>query len=414
MSRRVVITGIGAITPIGCGAEGLWEGVRRGEPAGRRITRFDPAGLRSQVAAEIPTFDPTEYVSAKRARRLDLFSQLSVAASAQALADASLAGGARELRRAAVYLGSALGGVPPSEEEHARFVGGGLRAVSPMLALSVFGGAGATNVAMEFGMRGPSMGNANSCASGATAIGEAFRLVRSGSVDVALAGGVEAPIAPLTIGAFALIRATTTRNEDPRSASRPFDRDRDGFLMAEGGAMLVLEELGHAERRGARPYAELNGYGATNDAHHMTAPLPSGEEAALAMTLAMREAGRGPDEIGYVNAHATATPLGDPAEARAVRRALGAAADRTPVSGTKGLHGHSLGASGAIEAAITALALDRGWLPPTANLEGPDPACELAHVPAGGKEEAADVAVTNSFGFGGFNASLVLSRWQEA
>jgi 3-oxoacyl-[acyl-carrier-protein] synthase II len=414
VSRRVVITGIGAITPIGSGAEGLWEGVRRGEPAGRRITRFDPAGLRSQVAAEILTFDPTEYVSAKRARRLDLFSQLSVAASAQALADASLAGGARELRRAAVYLGSALGGVPPSEEEHARFVDGGLRAVSPMLALSVFGGAGATNVAMEFGMRGPSMGNANSCASGATAIGEAFRLVRSGSVDIALAGGVEAPIAPLTIGAFALIRATTTRNEDPRGASRPFDRDRDGFLMAEGGAMLVLEELGHAERRGARPYAELNGYGATNDAHHMTAPLPSGEEAALAMTLAMREAGRGPDEIGYVNAHATATPLGDPAEARAVRRALGAAADRIPVSGTKGLHGHSLGASGAIEAAITALSLDRGWLPPTVNLEGPDPACELSHVPAGGKEEAADVAVTNSFGFGGFNASLVLSRWQEA
>jgi 3-oxoacyl-[acyl-carrier-protein] synthase II len=414
VSRRVVITGIGAITPIGSGAEGLWEGVRRGEPAGRRITRFDPAGLRSQVAAEILTFDPTEYVSAKRARRLDLFSQLSVAASAQALADASLAGGARELRRAAVYLGSALGGVPPSEEEHARFVDGGLRAVSPMLALSVFGGAGATNVAMEFGMRGPSMGNANSCASGATAIGEAFRLVRSGSVDVALAGGVEAPIAPLTIGAFALIRATTTRNEDPRGASRPFDRDRDGFLMAEGGAMLVLEALGHAERRGARPYAELNGYGATNDAHHMTAPLPSGEEAALAMTLAMREAGRGPDEIGYVNAHATATPLGDPAEARAVRRAFGAAADRIPVSGTKGLHGHSLGASGAIEAAITALSLDRGWLPPTANLEDPDPACELAHVPAGGKEEAADVAVTNSFGFGGFNASLVLSRWQEA
>jgi 3-oxoacyl-[acyl-carrier-protein] synthase II len=414
MSRRVVITGIGAITPIGYGAEGLWQGVRRGEPAGRRITRFDPAGMRSQVAAEIPSFDPTEYVSAKRARRLDLFSQLSVAVSAQALADAGLAGGSRELRQGAVYLGSALGGVPPSEEEHSRFVTGGLRAVSPMLALSVFGGAGATNVAIEFGMQGSAMGNANSCASGATAIGEAFRLVRSGSADVALAGGVEAPIAPLTIGAFALIRATTTRNEDPRGASRPFDRDRDGFLMAEGGAMLVLEELGHAERRGARPYAELNGYGATNDAHHMTAPLPSGEAAALAMTLAMHEAGRGPDEIGYINAHATATPLGDPAEARAVRHALGVAADRIPVSGTKGLHGHSLGASGAIEAAITALSLDRGWLPPTANLEGLDPACELAHVPAGGKEEAADVAVTNSFGFGGFNASLVLSRWQEA
>src|SRR5829696_3373931 len=364
--RQVVITGLGAVTPIGSGADGLW----RGEPAGRPITRFDPAALRTKIAAEIDGFDPLEYMDAKKARRLDLFSQLSVAACRQALADAELASehSGHALGSAAVYLGSALGGVPPSEDEHERYVKKGLRAVSPMLALSVFGGAGATNVAMEFGIRGPAMGNANSCASGATAIGEAFHLVRSGSADVALAGGVEAPIAPLTIGAFSLIRATTTRNEDPRSASRPFDRDRDGFLMAEGGAMLVLEELGHAERRGARPYAELNGYGATNDAHHMTAPLPSGEEAALAMTLAMREAGRGPDEIGYVNAHATATPLGDPAEVRAVRCALGAAADRTPVSGTKGLHGHSLGASGAIEAAITALSLDRGWLPPTAKV----------------------------------------------
>lgn len=412
MSRRVVVTGIGAITPIGSGAGGLWAGVRRGEPAGRQITRFDPAPLRSKIAAEIRDFDPKEYMDTKKARRLDFFSQLSVAASRQALDDADLApeGSDRLLRRAAVYLGSALGGVPPSEAEHERYVRNGLRAVSPGLALSVFGGAGATNVAIEFGMRGPAMGNANSCASGATAIGEAFRLIKAGAAEVALAGGVEAPIAPLTIGAFSLIRATSARNEEPHRASRPFDRGRDGFLMAEGGAMLLLEELKHAVRRGAQPYAEVMGYGATNDAHHMTAPLPSAEEATRAMELALDEASLSPGEVGYVNAHATSTPLGDAAEALAISRAFGGHADHPPVSGTKGLHGHALGASGAIEAAITALALDRGWLPPTANLDDPDPECRLAHVPMPGRKAIVDAAVTNSFGFGGFNVSLVLGR----
>jgi 3-oxoacyl-[acyl-carrier-protein] synthase II len=380
MSRRIVITGIGAITPIGSGREGLWAGVRRGESAGRPVTRFDPAPFRSQVAAEIDDFDPLDYMDARKARRLDRFSQLSVAVSRQALADASLYPDVGDGRKVAVYLGSALGGT--------------------------------TNVAIEFGLRGPVMGNANSCASGAMAIGEAFRLLKSGEIEAALAGGVEAPIAPLTFGAFSLIRALSTRNDAPERASRPFDRDRDGFLMAEGAAMFVLEELEHALARGAHPYAEVLGYGVTNDAYHMTAPLPSSEEAARAMTLALAEADLMPDEVEYLNAHATSTPLGDAAEALAIHLAFGEYAERLPVSGTKGLHGHALGASGAIEAAITALSLDRGWLPPTANLEDSDPACKLAYVPAGGKEMAADVAVTNSFGFGGFNASLVLSRCQ--
>jgi 3-oxoacyl-[acyl-carrier-protein] synthase II len=410
MPRRVVITGIGAITPIGSGPEGLWEGVRRGASAVRPITRFDPSPFRSHIAAEIDGFDPLDFMDAQRARRLDRYSQLAIAASRQALQDA---GPCRQPDSAstAVYLGSALGGIAFAEDQHARFLSRGSRAVQSMLALSVFGGAGATNVAMEFGLRGPVLGNANSCASGLIAIGEAFRLLRSGAGDLALAGGVEVPLAPLTFGAFALIKALSTCNDAPARASRPFDLDRDGFVMGESAAVLVLAELEHALAAGARPYAEVLGYGVTNDAYHMTAPLPSGEQAARAMTLALAEAGLAPTEVDYLNAHATGTPLGDAAEARAINLAFGAHAARLPVSGTKGLYGHPLGASGAIEAAITALALNRSWLPPTTNLAHPDPGCSVAHVPPGGLAAPIAVAVTNSFGFGGINASLVLRRW---
>jgi 3-oxoacyl-[acyl-carrier-protein] synthase II len=287
-----------------------------------------------------------------------------------------------------------------------------MRAVEPMLALSVFGGAGATNVAMEIGARGVVVGNANSCASGLIAIGDAFHLVRGGGAAIAFAGGAEAPLAPLTFGAFARIKAMTTRNAEPEVASRPFDRARDGFLMAEGAAVLVLEELDHARTRGVRPYAEIVGYGTTNDAYHPTAPLPSGREAARAMTLALEDGGLTPDRIDYVNAHATGTPLGDPAEARAIRLAFGGHTAALRVSGTKGLHGHALGASGAIEAAIVALVLRHGWLPPTANLDDPDPECPLRYVPRDGLDGDFRLALTNSFGFGGINASLVLRKWE--
>jgi 3-oxoacyl-[acyl-carrier-protein] synthase II len=409
MSRRVVITGIGAVTPIGCGRDGLWEGVQCGRRAGRTITRFDASPLPSRVAAEIDGFDPLDYMDARSAHRLDRFSQLAVAASRQALADAGLCRD-RIGANAAVCLGSALGGIAFGEEQHARFLAGGLRAVEPILALTVFGGAGATNVAMELGARGPVVGNANSCASGLIALGEAFRLLRAGEADLAFAGGAEAPLAPLTFGAFARIKAMTTRNEAPATACRPFDRTRDGFLMGEGAAVLVLESLDHAQARDARAYAEILGYGTTNDAFHMTAPRPTGEDAARAMTLSLHDARLCPQEVGYLNAHATGTPLGDAAEALAIRHAFGAHADHLPVSGTKGLHGHPLGASGAIEAAITTLALHHGWIPPTSNLDEPDPACALTHVPAGGCAVSVDVAVTNAFGFGGINASLVLRR----
>lgn len=407
--RRVVITGLGAITPIGSGVEGLWGGMRRGRSAGRRITRFDPTPFRCHIAAEIDDFEPLDYMDAKKARRLDRFSQLAVAASRQAFTDARLCP-EQAGERAGVYLGSALGGVAFAEDQHTRYLTEGYGAVETWLALAVFGGAGATNVAMELNLQGPTMGNANSCASGANAVGEAFRLIKRGEVDLMLAGGVEAPLSPLTIGAFARIRALSTRNAEPEQASRPFDRARDGFLIAEGAAMLVLEELGLARRRGAHVYAEVLGYGATNDAYHMTAPLPDGRQAARSIMLALAEAGRPPAAVEYVNAHATGTPLGDVAEALAIRTAYGAHATRLPVSGTKGLHGHALGASGAIEAAITVLVLARGWLPPTVNLDDPDPDCDLAHVPAGGLDRVIEVAATNSFGFGGLNACLILRR----
>jgi 3-oxoacyl-[acyl-carrier-protein] synthase II len=412
-SRRVVVTGIGAITPIGSGRDGLWQGVRRGRSAAGRITRFDPGEFRSQVAAEINDFVPADHMDAKKARRLDRFSQLAIAGSRQALADADLCVTDRLGACAAVYLGSALGGLAFAEEQHRRYVANGVHAVEPRLALAVFGGAGATNVALEFGLHGPTISNANSCASGLVAIGEAFRLIRSGGIEVALTGGVEAPLAPLTFGAFTRIGVLTALNDPPERACRPFDRGRDGFLMGEGAGVLILEELRHALRRGARPYAEELGYGTTNDAYHMTAPLPDGREAAHAISLALDDANVAPDEVDYVNAHATGTRLGDAAEARAIRLAFGEHADTLLVSATKALHGHALGASPAIETAITALALDRGWLPPTANLVDPDPDCDVVHVNPTGEERRIGIAVKNAFGFGGINASLALRRWQE-
>ncbi len=274
----------------------------------------------------------------------------------------------------------------------------------------MFGGAGSCTVAIELGITGPAVANADSCASGVIAIGEAARAIREGRAHVILAGGAETPLAPLTFGSFAVIKAMSTANDDPRRASRPFDRRRDGFVMAEGAAVLVLEEREHALRRGAAVYAEILGYGTTTDAHHMTAPLPSGEQAARAVRLALEDAGIPPDAIGYVNAHGSATPLGDAAETRVLKRALGEAAGGVPISGTKGLHGHALGATGAIETAVCALIFGRDWLPPTANLDDPDPECDLDYIRTDGRHRRVDYILKTSFGFGGINAALVLGR----
>jgi len=290
------------------------------------------------------------------------------------------------------------------------FVDEGPQAVNPLLALAVFAGSASCNIAIEFGLTGPNSTNGMSCASGAIAVGYGFRLIRDGESDVALSGGIECPLSPLTYGAFSLIRAMSKRNDDPATASRPFDRDRDGFVMGEGAAVLVLEEWAHAMRRGARIYAELCGFGTTNDGYHMTAPRPDGVQSRRAIELALADAGAVADEVEYVNAHASSTRLNDPVETKAIRSVLGERASRVPVSGTKGYYGHPLGASGAIEAAITALVLERGWVPPTLNLREADPDCDLDHVASGGRESDVGFVVSNSFGFGGINATLAFRK----
>jgi 3-oxoacyl-[acyl-carrier-protein] synthase II len=409
-ARRVVVTGIGAVTPIGLGVDGLWEGLRRRQSAVRCITRFDPTAFKSRVAGEIADFVPTDHIEERRARRLDRYSQFTIAATRMALADAHLDLAREDPDRVGAMMGTALGGVAHGEKNYHAFLTEGPRAVDPALALTVFAGAASCNIAIEFGCTGPNSTNGMSCASGAIAIGDGFRAIVRGDADVMLAGGAEAPLAPLCFGAFAIIRAMSTRNDDPTHASRPFDAGRDGFVMAEGAAVLVLEERSRALARGAPVYAELCGFGLTNDAHHMTAPRPDGRQAARAMRNALGEAHVTPGEVGYINAHGSSTPLNDPTETSAIKQVFGDLAYRVALSGTKGYYGHALGASGAIEAAICALASRRGWLPPTVNLETPDPACDLPQVTGDGRDGRPEVLLSNSFGFGGINAALVFRR----
>jgi 3-oxoacyl-[acyl-carrier-protein] synthase II len=408
MRRRVVVTGIGAITPIGITGRNLWDGVRAERSAVRSLTRFDPSIFRSHNAAEVNDFVPADHLEAKRAKRLDRFGQFSVVAARQALEDARIDLASEDRDRIGTMMGSALGGVAYAEQQLGLFLTQGLRAVEPMLALTVFGGASSCNIAIELGVRGPNSTNSMSCASGTIAVGEGFRQVRDGYADVMISGGAETPLSPLCFGAFALIRAMSTRNDDPASASRPFDRDRDGFVMGEGSAVLILEERSRAIARGAPIYGEILGYGLTNDAHHMTAPLPDGSQAARSITLALADAGIAPTDVTYVNAHGSSTPLNDPTETLAIKRVFGDHAYRMPVSSTKGYYGHALGASGAIEAAICALALQNRWVPPTVNLQTPDEACDLDYVPSAGRPADLDVVVSNSFGFGGINAAIVM------
>ncbi len=410
--RRVAITGIGCVTPIGTGVEGLWQGLKAQRSAVVPATRFDASIYRSQCAAQIDGFEPTDWIDPKRVKRLDRFSQFAVVSAMLAIEDGKLDLANENRERVGAMMGTALGGVGYAEEQAARFLHGGLRAVDATLALAVFGGSASCNIAIEFGVSGPNSTNAMSCASGSMAIGEAFRQIRDGYADVMLAGGSEAPLATLCFGAFALIRAMSTRNDEPERASRPFDANRDGFVMGEGGAVLLLEEWDHAVARGARIYAELSGYGTTNDAHHMTAPLPEGTQAARCMRQALRDASVEPTDVDYINAHGSSTPLNDPTETLAIKQVFGEHAYAIPVSSTKGYYGHALGASGAFEAAISALAIARSWVPPTLNLETPADGCDLDYVPLVGREMAPDVVMSNSFGFGGINAALVLKRPQ--
>ena len=410
-SCRVVVTGLGIITPIGIGVDGLRAGLRSGRSGVGTITHFDTSRLVSHMAAQVHGFDPLPYLDGKKLKRLDKFSQFAVAASKMAVADARLDLRIEDTDRVGVCLGTALGGVGFAEEQYPAFMAEGPRGVNPMLALSVFNGAGSCNVAIELGVTGPSTANGDSCAASPIAIGRAVDLIRDGSADVMLAGGSEAPLSPLCYGAFAIIRAMSQRNDDPQTASRPFDADRDGFVMAEGSVMLVLESWEHAHARGAHIYGEILAHAFTNDAFHMTQPRPDGVQAARCMSLALRKSGLAPSDIGYVNAHGSSTTLNDSTETMALKQVFGESVHTLPVSGTKGFHGHALGATGAWEAAISLLCLEDDWLPPTLNLKNPDPACDLDYIPEpSGRKARVNAVLSNSFGFGGINACLVFGR----
>ena len=408
--RRVAITGIGAITPIGSRPDGLWYGLRSERSAVRTVTRFDPSQWRSQNAAEVNDFDPNDYLERRKVKRLERFGTFSIACAKQAIADAGIDLAAEDRERVGAMMGTALGGLSFAEDQLGVFLNQGQKAVDPTLALNVFAGAASCNIAIELGVQGPNSTNGMSCASGTIAIGDAFRAIRDDYADVMFAGAAEAPLAPLCFGAFSIIRAMSTRNDDPAGASRPFDRDRDGFVMGEGAAVLVLEELERAKARGAHIYAEIVGFGMSNDAHHMTAPRPDGSQAARSMRLALRDAKLAPHEIAYVNAHGSSTPLNDPTETSAIRQTFGEHARKLQVSSTKAYYGHALGASGAIELAITALALERKWVPPTLNHETPADGCDLDYIPRQGRPADVEYALSNSFGFGGINAAVVLKR----
>jgi 3-oxoacyl-[acyl-carrier-protein] synthase II len=414
--RTVWITGIGVVTAVGTGLEEFRAGLREGRSPIKAVDRFDASAFRSRVAAQVDDFDPADHMDARSVRGLDRFSQFGVAAGRMAIDDAGLRpgdAGHPDPERVGVFLGSALGGVVFAEEQHERYLERGIKSVSPTLALAVFGGAAPANIGIQLGVRGPILSTANSCASGAVAIGEALGSLRSGEVDAAVAGGAECPLSALAFGAFDVIRALADgHNDAPEVACRPFDAARSGFVLGEGAALLILEEAEAAARRGAVPYAEVRGYGATSDAHHMVQPRPDGSEAARAVTIALADAGDEATAIDYVNAHASSTPLGDVAEARAIALALGDRAATVPVSGTKALYGHPLGATGAIEAAIAALAIRDGWAPASVNLVEPDD--EIAAALPGlirdpaGREGTYGRVLSTSFGFGGLNAALVL------
>jgi 3-oxoacyl-[acyl-carrier-protein] synthase II len=405
MTYRVAVTGLGVVSPLGIGVDAFWSGVLSERSAVGTITRFPTAGYASTIAAEIDGFAPADFIGAKRLRWTDRFSQFALAATQLAIDDARFRapGDGADV---GVYIGSALGGLAYADEQHDVFRDAGLNAVRPLLAISVFGGAATCNVAMEFGLRGPNVANGNSCASGAVAIGDAFRAIARGDVRAALAGGCEAPLSPLVFGAFTIIRAMSTRNADPAAASRPFDRDRDGFVMAEGAAMLVLERYDDALARGARIYGEIAGYGLTNDGFHMSAPQPEGTYNALAMQRALAEAQLAPAGVDLVNAHGSGTPLGDRGEAAALHLVFGERTAHVPVTATKGQHGHALGATGAWEAALSLLAIERGIVPRVVNCDVPDPDCAIGVLQTP-LHTAPRAVLSSSAGFGGINAALV-------
>jgi 3-oxoacyl-[acyl-carrier-protein] synthase II len=408
--HRAVITGIGPVTCIGIGKIDFWDSIRKGKSGIKRIEHFDTSRMSARNAGTIEGWDPAHFFPPKRVKRLDRYAQFSVASAGLALADAGLSfPESHRGDRIGVSFGTALGGVSGAESKHQHFLNEGARRIDPILALQVFGGSAHSNIAIEYGLTGVGTTNSNSCASGTVGVGEALRYIRDGWADIVIAGGAEAPLSPLTFGAFAVINSMSRWEGEPASqACRPFDATRDGFVMAEGAASLVIEELEHARKRGARIYAEVLGYRLNNDAYHMTAPRPDSARSMAAMRDALADAKIEPGQVDYINAHASSTPLNDAAETRAIKAVFGEHAYRIPVSGTKAHTAHALGASGAIEAAICALAIHDRFVPATLNHSAPDPECDLDVVPNVGREADLQIVLSNSFGFGGINASLVL------
>jgi len=406
--RRVVVTGIGPVSPIGVGRNAFWESLLAGRGGVRRIQRFDPSDLPVQIAGEVTDFDPTEFLTQKEVRRTDRAVHFAVAAARLAWADA----GEPEVdhARTGVMFSTGIGGLESLLAQHKVFLERGADRVSPFMVPMLMPNAAAGQVAMHFGFTGPNECITTACAAGAHAVGEGYRVIRNGLADVCIAGGTEASTLPLCIAGFAQMQALS-RNRDPSRASRPFDANRDGFVLSEGAGALVLEDAERAVARGATIHAEVAGYGASADAYHITAPEPEGLGAIQAMQAALRDAGEQPEAVGYINAHGTSTQLNDVAETRAIKKALGDHAYRVAVSSTKSMTGHMLGAAGAIEAGVAALALEHGVIPPTINYETPDEDCDLDYVPNENREEDIELAMSNSFGFGGQNAVLVLRRW---
>ncbi|WDT77679.1 MAG: beta-ketoacyl-ACP synthase II [Candidatus Manganitrophus sp.] len=412
MSRRVVVTGLGAVTPLGVGVEKTWKALLSGESGVGRITRFDPTDYPCQIAAQVNDFNPADYIDGKEIKKMDTFIHYAMAGGQMAMDDSGLKVTPENAERVGVYVGSGIGGLNAIEAWHKVLLEKGPKRVTPFFIPMSIINLAPGQLAIRFGAKGPNSCAVTACATGNNCIGDAFRLIQRGDADVMIAGGTEAAITPLSVAGFSSSRALSTRNDDPKRASRPFDKDRDGFVLGEGSGILVLEELESARRRGARIYAEIVGYGMSADAYHITAPSEEGEGAARCMRLALKDAGIQPGEVGYINAHATST-MADAIETRAMKTVFGEAIGRIPISATKSMTGHLLGAAGGIEAVFSILAIRDGILPPTINLDNPDPLCDLDYVPHQARKADVNVALSNSFGFGGTNATIIFRKYQE-
>jgi 3-oxoacyl-[acyl-carrier-protein] synthase II len=411
LSRRVVITGIGLLSPIGIGTDANWQGLVAGRSGVARITRFDPAQFAAQIAGEVKGFDPLQFVDKKDVKKMDVFIQYAIAAAHFAVQDSQLKIGPDNDTRVGVFIASGIGGFSTIEREHSKLLEGGPGKISPFFIPAAIINLAAGQVSIRFGAKGPNSATCTACAASAHALGDAYHIIRRGDADAMIAGGSEAAITPMGVGGFAAMRALSTRNDTPETASRPFDLDRDGFVIGEGSGVLVLEELGAALTRGARIYAEVVGYGASADAFHITAPSEDGEGASRAMQAALHSAGVDGSVVDYINAHGTSTPPNDRLETAAMKRCFGEHARAIGISSTKSMTGHLLGAAGALEGGITALAIRHQIMPPTINLEHPDPECDLDYVPNVSRAASITYAMSNSFGFGGTNASLLFKRF---